>query len=487
MAEMQKLINIILGSSKFARRRDNAAQVYRDEPILKTAAQLASYTPPRYREMRKIAHAFYYESQTRVFYEQAKFMADFEDDFTYQGEFTGYYPTYQAMSDQQLRGYFSWRTRVRRGIIEKTRLSFVFVYIYELLNQIGVSDALQGYYALKNFWSVYRAIDAKIDNYVRLWLHDYVVYHNLDKDLLQEFSDLNLDNAALVLLNYQRHDADEIFAALNSFSAYGLQNSRFFKEYPEDVKKFVCKIFSRLADYYWRKHKKSVCEKLVGGIYANAYTMFKSAVFYQQPGRRDLVYAVNDIYKYYCQGGQWSCERFFRHKGGIQRVGDLLKTIDFFMRCQYGFKSTLKAGKVVISVQNMICRELENFRAGLSRNAPIEIDVAQLDNIRSAALQTQNKLIVEQAGEPPEPGQTSGQSPANSVGLDNTQHCFFIRCLLYDRDYHALLKESGLMLSLVVDAINDTLFERFGDTVIIYDGERPALVEDYIDEMKRMI
>ena len=34
-------------------------------------------------------------------------MEDFEDDFDYRGEFVRYFPTYQAMNDAQLRGYFS--------------------------------------------------------------------------------------------------------------------------------------------------------------------------------------------------------------------------------------------------------------------------------------------------------------------------------------------------------------------------------------------
>ena len=168
--------------------RDSSSKVYRDEPIIRTAAQAANLTPPQYREMRKIANSLFYESEARVFYEQGKFMEDFEDDYTFQGEFHRYFPTYQVMTDIQLRGYFSWRTGVRRGTIVKTSLSFVFVYIYELLNQIGVQSAEEGFYALKNFWEAYGEVDAKINNYVRLWLNDYVVYHNLDKSLLDDLS-----------------------------------------------------------------------------------------------------------------------------------------------------------------------------------------------------------------------------------------------------------------------------------------------------------
>ena len=50
--------------------RDSSSKVYRDEPIIRTAAQAANLTPPQYREMRKIANSLFYESEARVFYEQ---------------------------------------------------------------------------------------------------------------------------------------------------------------------------------------------------------------------------------------------------------------------------------------------------------------------------------------------------------------------------------------------------------------------------------
>ena len=36
----------------------------------------------------------------------------------------------------------------------------------------------------------------------------------------------------------------------------------------------------------------------------------------------------------------------------------------------------------------------------------------------------------------------------------------------------------------MIDAINDRLFDRFGDTVIYDEGDRPAVYEDYLDELK---
>ena len=77
--------------------------------------------PNRYREMRAIsrweqgAGRGRWLTEAELFYKQARFMEDFEDTCPYEGSFRSYYPTYNDMSNRQLRGYFTWRANVRRG------------------------------------------------------------------------------------------------------------------------------------------------------------------------------------------------------------------------------------------------------------------------------------------------------------------------------------------------------------------------------------
>ena len=52
MADIQNLIDTI--NKKFTTKDDTVSKVYRDEPILKTAAQMANFTPPKYREIRNL-------------------------------------------------------------------------------------------------------------------------------------------------------------------------------------------------------------------------------------------------------------------------------------------------------------------------------------------------------------------------------------------------------------------------------------------------
>ena len=472
---------------------DFSYRVYQDEPIIIPEINMESRTPPIYRAMRKIAMTggYYSESYEKIFYKQGKFMERLEDDFDYREEFAQYFPTYQSMSDRQLRGYFSWRTKVRHCVIEKTSISFVFVYIYELINQIGVRSAIDGFHKLKNFWTAYRKIDLRIDSYVKLWLKDYVVYNNLDKSLLEDLLYSNYNNALLTLHNYKSHGADEVFSALNSISSYDLRDSGFFKRHPDDVKNVTYDVFSALSDHYDKDCKTTLGETFFGVFYTSSYYMFNSAVFYDRIRRRDFVYEIDEFCTYSCKKGNWSCKSFFHYGNKNQRIGALLKTIDFNMRKKFNFRSTLKVVKTSEIHENIINNTIDNYQEKQKEAArpKIEIDVSKLQNIRKAALQTQSKLLVDED----EPEKAAApeffdKKPVaeNDIGLSDIEY-LFMKCLLYGKAYDDQVQSNGLLLSVLVDAINGNLFDRFGDTIIIENGGRPELIADYLEELKEII
>lgn len=481
MADIQKLIDTIISDPKLS-----GEKVYTDVPILRTAAQMANYTPPKYREMKKLARSFdsYRQSEVWLFCEQGKFMADFEDSYDYRGDFVRYFPTYRSMNDFQLRGYFSWRTKVRHGTVEKTSLSFVFVYIYELLNLIGVADAAEGFNTLRAFWSSYREYDRSIDRYIKQWLADFVVYYNLDSSLLDGFADTQSDRFLTVLRDRASYSDDELFEALVALSSYNLENSRFAREYPEDVKAVACGVYTRLEEYYGKNRKYGIFEKLFGRIYCGPYHMFGSAIFYDTRRYKNYEYTVSDICKYTCRNGAWQCEKYYGAKGKNRSLGAILKTVDCVMREQYGYTPLLKPEKATKILLSIIGKEIDAYLQAKRANAAriIEIDVSKLGDIRRSSLETQSKLIVDEEPEVPEAPEPVGSD--NEAGLSADEYTL-LHCLLWGGDYTEKLK--GAMLSVISDSVNEKLFDLLGDTAIVFDGDSPALLDDYIDELKGII
>ena len=73
--------------------------------------------PEKLKAMKEMANSYDYNDRASalVFYKQGVFAADYEDDYCFRGTVRRYYPTYSALTNNELRGYFGWRTRFRAG------------------------------------------------------------------------------------------------------------------------------------------------------------------------------------------------------------------------------------------------------------------------------------------------------------------------------------------------------------------------------------
>ena len=147
------------------------------------------------------------------------------------------------------------------------------------------------------------------------------------------------------------------------------------------------------------------------------------------------------------------------------------------------------------------------------------IDTSRLQQIRRAALETQQRLIVDEpedaaapafvprepsalasaaASAVPAPGAAPAAAPAAPdpvpalAGPEDEldlrpEEIRLLRCLLYGRPWQDWVRAAGLTPALLADRINEALFDRFADTVLCCDGDVPSLIEDYTDELKGLI
>lgn len=479
--------------------------IYTDEPIIFTASKMKSYLPKKYFQMKEFAQNFncYIDTEASLFYKQAKFMENFEDDFNYTGNFVRSFPTYRLMNDQQLRGYFSFRTKVRHGEIKKTCTSYAFVYCYELLHGIGVSNALDGYNKLLKFSKSYGAVDPMFGNYYIQWLNDYVIYNNLDKKLLNNTDNVEFDEALGVISNPFDVNNTNLFTALDSLSSYHYHSSKAYKTAREDMQLLTCNVFRSVMEYYAKNRRKGFIETAFGRILTGPYIMFKAAVFYDYKRYRDYEYKISETLKYTCKQGHWSRERLFGYRAESKELGALFKNIDAAFRNHLGIKPEIKRiteNKIYSEIIQAELLRLNEIKKQKSFEA-VEIDFTKLDGIREAAEITKNKLIVEMDEEeitqsvsetPLDGGEskvqdiaTKGENFLCDITLGDIE-LYFLSCLLRGEDYMNELKKQGVMVSVISDSVNDTLYELFDDTVIEFNGDLPKIVEDYKEDLKGM-
>lgn len=436
--DIKMLIERIMAEARTHQSARFSHEVYADEPILKTGRQMQNFLPDQYRKMREISRwqddpkggAGRWLSEAELFYRQGLLMADFEDDCPYNGTFKSYFPTYNAMSDRQLRGYFTWRAQVRRGTVEETSTSFAFLYLYELICGIGVDDPLDGFSKIKAFWDAYRAFEPGIDRFARVWLQDYAVFHGLDPKLLRDSKTVMFDNALIELRRAARDlvpapapsgqtpkrrktpeptlplPPDEVreerlMASINALSTYNLSNSRLDRSHHRDLRHVACAVYVRMARYYDTHRKTGIVASLFGEETAMPYTMFASAVFFAPERHEDCEYRLDPIHIYRCQNGFWECMRIHGSRQKSGKLGEMIRVCDQRLRLALDPAHPLKEEKVPKYLAKIIDDEIVAWLSWDAAHQPVKIDIdlSQLGHIRSAAAQTREALLIDEERE----------------------------------------------------------------------------------------
>ena len=519
MADIDRIIEQIVAASRAkAGRAFASSKIYGSEPILMRGSQLASYLPEPVRQMRALARRPEARSWTdaRLFVEQGRVMAGFEDSCPYAGTFQSYFPTYDVMDNRQLRGYFTWRAHVRHGTVEKTSTSFAYVYLYELINGIGVEPGEPAFRAIESFWRAYRELEPALDRYVRPWLVDYAVYHGLDPALALPFADVEHDRAVGVLACAQEaaldqsparagrrepraygtdREADErLLNALDALSTHRLGESRLYRDEPDAVRDVARSVFDRLARYYHASRSQDLVESLFGARRTMPHLMFASAVFYPGGKHADCVYHLGETRTYECRGGIWTCTALHDGGGRSAKLGQVLRAVDRQLRAALDYPHPLKERGDPKYLTQLIDREIRDYLTWRKAHAPVrvEIDLSKLAGIRSAAAVTREALLVDEEREDeepaaavaapaaPEPAQARAEK-SDALGLTPEEQSLL-------EDLLAGRAPRTASADLLVDAVNEKLFDLVGDTVVEFDDTgAPALVEDYVDDVREAL
>ena len=484
------------GKGKLGSVQRALRMIYRDERIPPPPeGQRPQPVPKLIGAMRSLVTTSrdYWQSRAELFLKQARLMADYEDDFIYHGVVNQYFPTYDSLSDAQLRGYFTWRTAVRRGQIEKRGMSYASLYVYELLHLIGCSSAQDAYEKLHDFCAAYRALDPQIGRYIAEWENEFIVYYGLSPALLAESTEgeacRRMDDAVLVILHRSEHTPAEVMAAVCELSSYRLERSKLYRAHADEVNVLALRVLDRVAAYYAKHRQVSAFADLIAAARTSPVRLFSSAVFQPSGEEQDRVYRVHPLRRYECVMGYWTLHSYERADGAAQRLGALLRGLDAALRTHYGVAEiktpVLKKWQVKI-IREEIDAFVAEQRAAEARR--VHLDFSQLARIRADADVTQERLVVEEEEPPvssfPAPGEEEA-APADLPAAEGAAELtapelHLLRALLTNGDL-AWVRAEGLMLSVLVDGLNEKLYEDFADTVI--EGDPPSVVPDYLDEL----
>jgi hypothetical protein len=484
----------------------------------------------RFFEMRSLVSGNpFARNDAKVFYRQAQYMADFTDDYWDYAEFKMYYPYYQHMGYDQLRTYFTWRTAVRQGTIRTTPLSYVFLYIYELLGCIGVSDASEGLDKLFAVWDKLRGHEPTLDKYLPHWLKDYHIYYDMPKSFTDFVSDHEMQSYYPDLFLFADLQGDRL-TLLNNLSNYDITKSKFLDTENR-------KLFTECLDYVFdninslaENHDIKIADLFSLGIKAySTWYPFSRALFYDWQDQPDRTVELPGGEVYQCRNNRWTSNTVIHSASRFELVGYLLKKTEACLRqaLKHKFKLTVNSSQLSTDLKRLgipltefdkaIEQAVANYYVDKTRTVVI-VDPTNLAKIRREALSTQDRLIVGEdvafeetlVDESEEYEIEIHESHGDIAAIDSSQPAHrgiwgsFLSALdpieqkalaivLQDTDsgdisiIKAFADANGMMLEVLVDGINEKAFDLIGDNVFdlndgitIYDEYRQQLEEVFV-------
>ena len=93
--------------------------------------------------------------------------------------FFSYMPQYDQMNRAQLDWYLYWRDCVHKGEYPETDYSYIFLYLFEIINLTERIPPMEGQRRMCEIWKRYRKTYPLLNRYLADWISDYSLIHRL--------------------------------------------------------------------------------------------------------------------------------------------------------------------------------------------------------------------------------------------------------------------------------------------------------------------
>ncbi len=426
----------------------------------------------------------YRQPKELIFKKQAVLMADYEDSYECEPEKFQLFPTYSSLTDRELRGYFTWRTRYRKGAFPRSNPTFLLLYTFEIINGVGFDTPEEGHRKLVELRARYRAHYPDAFRLYDRWLTHFVVYYRLPPELLPHSVDRDYDENLIRLINSGDYSDEELGEALCGGQEETLDP------------RIAGRAFRIIKESYRSHRKTEFMDDIFGTIKWSTAKLFASAVFCDDAKPRTYDYQVSELCKYRCVDGRWKVYEYERKFLKNIELKDLLETIRAEIDGSKPDAAPIHTGWMLKCIRKAI-QEVRKEREFEERTR-VEINPDNLDSIRKAAGEIREKLLTDeergldivslQTVEAPEtPADTGESEETDETSVLTKEEKILLAALLDegDKDIDGL-KMSGFNINLLCDSINEKLYDRFFD-IVIEISDNPSLIEDYIDDIRQLI
>lgn len=391
----------------------NQGTLFQDTPVPAfglPASFLDPTVPKPIRDMLALYHHGTGSQQERAqnFVTQAQFMANYTDDVPWQSNFKRFLPTYHDLNVTQLRGYFSWRTHIRKGEAVRAPLSFAYLYVYELLNGVGAASAEEVLEKIKVAASLCKEADmadAQFDANISNWLLCFAVLHNVPAERAQQYVEpiiLANDQALITLQNPEQYSDAEVCDALKFFASEQFHTSPTFTKNEEESRRLFAAIW-RFANENYSEADSTLFTRIFDKAQEYMWYPLHNAMYVEESSRENTTYQLTACRSFTYTDGTWKQSKFNKLYFRLKVLHQLLHEADRQVR------SKVKSGHYLrFKADEAWARELvEGAFAHLDQvqreasRVRVQLDIRNLNAIRADAASTRESLLTEEEkGEP---------------------------------------------------------------------------------------
>lgn len=478
----------------------------------------------RLRQMKALS-ASNVTDANKLFYLQGTFMDDYVDNYDINVPCNKNNPVYNNLTIYQLRSYFSWRTLIRNKLYKQTEQSYVFLYIYELLNKIGVKNEIDGLNKIIDLWQNYRVFDNSFDKYLSNWVKDYYIINriNIDFNLIEEeFPIKNNDNlediSEILIGNYENK-----LEFLDSISNYHILKSKIMEhKYSFLINLVIPEIFKNL-DKYFSENNLSFVNITFGKFKKKYWHVYENAIYFNNKLESDFVFKFKNLETYYRKGNNYYKETFELSQYSKCIVGYILKNIEITLRECLKFSKNLKVNissldelssnaelysvvtdkKFNMIINNTIKKYLIEHKTEINniitkeKKEEIVIDANKFNEIRKSSSRIQEKLIVEEENYLEKEEQieieiinSSQDIFKNLIDNLNTVELDFLKKIVNNEPRNNLIdysKQNNILFEIMIENINKVALETIGDNLIEDNSDEIIIYAEYIDSLKEKL
>lgn len=320
---------------------DPDAIAYPREPFYEPQDEQEAFMVEKIREMRKLeetTHNNYIVKRCAevTMIKQGEFMKDVTDDFPRRVFCALPRPIYAAMSNSQLRTYFSWRTDWQRGIFEPVDKPYVLLYCCEVLNKIGFDSSDKAFSELVLIWEKFRDRPDLIENLPR-WIKDFYAFNRVGLPL-PEFSAGKKDSPVSRIM---RGDYTNVYDHLAANSSYNIKDSIFVTPETAPLLNGCCEAVLTALEPHFKKYGFEPAEIFCGKMKKN---------YFWEPFHNTLTdlermdgfqpTEINTCERYSLKRGEPVLETF-EFSPSKHIIGYILKSIEARLRKITGFSHSL--------------------------------------------------------------------------------------------------------------------------------------------------